>query len=119
MFALLACWAADATSLWPVLLGAGVVTAVEGVVTVEQAIGHPAAGFLFGSRLSAPLGYPDATAALFMTMAWLMLGLASRAWLPLPCAAWRPASWDCSSRSASSPRAEAPCTRCRRSPSPT
>ncbi len=84
VFALLACWAADATSLWPVLLGAGVVTAVEGVVTVEQAIGHPAAGFLFGSRLSAPLGYPDATAALFMTMAWLMLGLASRAWLPAP-----------------------------------
>jgi O-Antigen ligase len=82
-FALLACWAADARSLWPVLLGAGVVTAVEGLVTVEQAIGHPG-GFLFGSRLSAPLGYPDATAALFMTMAWLMLGLATRPWLPAP-----------------------------------
>src|SRR5262249_27243867 len=36
------------------------------------------------ARLSAPLGYPDATAALFMTMAWLMLGLASRPWLPAP-----------------------------------
>ena len=83
VFALLACWAADARSLWPVLLGAGVVTAVEGVVTVEQAIGHPG-GLLFGARLSAPLGYPDATAALFMTMAWLMLGLASRPWLPAP-----------------------------------
>jgi hypothetical protein len=83
VFALLACWAADARSLWPVLLGAGVVTAVEGVVAVEQGIGHPS-GFLFGGRLSAPLGYPDATAALFMTMAWLMLGLASRRWLPAP-----------------------------------
>jgi O-Antigen ligase len=83
VFALLACWPADARRLWPVLLGVGVVTAVEGVVTVEQAIGHPA-GFLLGSRLSAPLGYSDATAALFMTMAWLMLGLASRSWLPAP-----------------------------------
>jgi O-Antigen ligase len=81
VFALLACWPADARRLWPVLLGVGLVTAVEGVVTVEQAIGNPA-GFLLGSRLSAPLGYSDATAALFMTMAWLMLGLASRAWLP-------------------------------------
>jgi hypothetical protein len=81
VFALLACSRADARRLWPVLLGAGLVTAVEGVVTVEQAIGDPS-GFLFGSRLSAPLGYSDATAALFMTMAWLMLGLASRAWLP-------------------------------------
>ena len=83
VFALLVCWPAEARSLWPVLLGAGVVTAVEGVITVEQAIGHPS-GFLFGARLSAPLGYPDANAALFMTMAWLMLGLASRPWLPAP-----------------------------------
>jgi O-Antigen ligase len=83
VFALLACWPADARRLWPVLLGAGVVTAVEGVITVEQAINHPS-GFLFGARLSDPLGYPDATAALFMTMAWLMLGLASRPWLPAP-----------------------------------
>jgi hypothetical protein len=83
VFALLACWPVGARRLWPVLLGAGLVTAVEGVVAVEQAIGHPS-GFLFGSRLSAPLDYPNATAALFMTMAWLMLGLASRAWLPAP-----------------------------------
>jgi hypothetical protein len=83
VFALLACWPTDARRLWPVLLGAGVVTAVEGVVAVEQAIGDPSS-FLLGTRLSAPLGYPDATAALFMTMAWLMIGLASRGWLPAP-----------------------------------
>ena len=80
VFALLACWPAGARLLWPVLLGAGLVIAVEGVVAVEQAIDHPSRA-LYGSRLSAPLGYPNATAALFMTMAWLMLGLASRAWL--------------------------------------
>jgi hypothetical protein len=80
VFALLACWPASARRLWPVLLGAGVVTAVEGVVAVEQAIGDPSRA-LYGSRLSAPLGYPNGTAALFMAMAWLMLGLASRAWL--------------------------------------
>jgi hypothetical protein len=83
VFSLLAFWPTDARQLWPVLLGAGLVTAVEGVVAVEQAIGDPPA-FLLGSRLSAPLGYSDATAALFMTMAWLMLGLASRAWLRAP-----------------------------------
>jgi O-Antigen ligase len=83
VFALLACWPTDARRLWPVLLGAGLVTAVEGVVAVEQGIGDPAR-FLIGARLSAPLGYPDATAALFMAMGWLMLGLASRAWLPAP-----------------------------------
>jgi hypothetical protein len=80
VFALLACWPVGAKRLWPVLLGAGVVTAVEGVVAVEQAVGDPSRA-LYGSRLSAPLGYPNATAALFMTMAWLMLGLASRTWL--------------------------------------
>ena len=37
---------------------------------------------MIGSRLSEPLGYPNATAALFMTVAWLMVGLASRPWLP-------------------------------------
>ena len=81
VFALVACWPSDARRLWPVLLGAAFVTGVEGVFTVEQAVGDPSR-FLIASRLSDPLGYPDATAALFMTMAWLMLGLASRAWLP-------------------------------------
>ena len=81
VFALVACWPSDARRLWPVLLGVGAVTAVEGIVTVEQAIGNPSR-FLLASRLSDPLGYPDATAALFMTMAWLMVGLASRAWVP-------------------------------------
>ncbi len=33
---------------------------------------------LIGSRCPSPLGYPSANAALFMTTAWLMIGLASR-----------------------------------------
>ena len=40
--------------------------------------------FLIGSRLSEPLGYPNATGALFMILTWLCVGLASRPWLPAP-----------------------------------
>ena len=83
VFALLASWPATARGLWPIALGAGLVTAVEGVITVEQTIhASDPSQFLLGTRLSEPLGYPNATAALFMTVAWLMLGLASRPWVP-------------------------------------
>ncbi len=85
VFALLASWPATGRALWPVLLAAGFAIALEGAVTVEQAASaaNPSQ-FLIGARLSEPLGYPNATAALFMMMAWLMVGLASRPWLPAP-----------------------------------
>ena len=85
VFALLASWPTTGRALWPVLLAASAAIALEGVVTVEQALsaGDPSQ-FMIGARLSEPLGYPNATAALFMMMAWLMIGLASRPWLPAP-----------------------------------
>ena len=85
VFVLLASWPVTGGALWPLLLAASLVTAIEGVVTVEQTIhASDPSLFLIGSRLSEPLGYPNATAALFMTMVWLMIGLASRPWLPAP-----------------------------------
>jgi hypothetical protein len=85
VFALVASWPASARAVWPLLLSAGLLVAIEGLVTIEQTI-HAAdpTQFLIGSRLSEPLGYPSATAALFMTMGWLMIGLASRTWIPIP-----------------------------------
>jgi hypothetical protein len=85
VFALVATWPTSVRAVWPMLLAAGTLIAIEGIVTVEQAI-HAAdpTQFTIGSRLSEPLGYPSANAALFMTMAWLMVGLASRAWIPAP-----------------------------------
>ena len=85
VFALVASWPSSARAVWPLLLTAGVIVATEGIVTIEQTI-HAAdpTQYLIGSRLSEPLGYPNATAALFMTMAWLMVGLASRTWIPMP-----------------------------------
>jgi hypothetical protein len=85
VFALLATWPTRARAVWPVVLAAGVVFAAEGVYTVERAVhATDPTQYLIGSRLSEPLGYPNATAALFMTMAWLMVGLASRPWVPAP-----------------------------------
>jgi O-antigen ligase len=83
VFALLACWPVRPRVVWPVALAAGLVIAAEGVYTVERAI-HAADPnqYIIGSRLSEPLGYPNATAALYMAVAWLMLGLASRPWIP-------------------------------------
>ena len=51
--------------------------------TVEQIV-HTSdpSQFAIGTRLSEPLGYPNATGALYMMLFWLMLGLASRRFLP-------------------------------------
>jgi O-antigen ligase/polysaccharide polymerase Wzy-like membrane protein len=85
VFSLLAFWQVRARAIWPALLGAGVVIAGEGVYTVERAIhASDPNQYIIGSRLSEPLGYPNATAALYMTIALLMFGLASRPWLPAP-----------------------------------
>lgn len=84
-FALLACWPLTTGALWPVLLVFAAVVTAEGVRTVEQIVhsSHPA-DFAIGTRLSEPLGYPNATGALYMVLVWLLLGLASRRWLPAP-----------------------------------
>jgi hypothetical protein len=83
VFALLATWPACARAVWPVILGACLIVTAEGVATVEQAVHSADIGnFLIGSRLSEPLGNPNATAALFMLCAWLMVGLATRPWIP-------------------------------------
>jgi O-Antigen ligase len=85
VFGLLASWRVSSRAIWPLILGVGVVITAEGVMTVEQALRAPVIGsFLVDSRLSSPLGYPNATAALFMLLAWTMFGLATRAWLPAP-----------------------------------
>jgi hypothetical protein len=55
------------------------VVTVVGFLQTEDVSGLP-----FGSRLSAPLGYPNATAAVFMVAFWLAVGLASRRWLAVP-----------------------------------
>ncbi len=85
VFALLAAWRTSVRALWPLLMALAFVVAVEGMITVEQVAraGDPTR-FLIGSRLSEPLGYPNATAALFMIMFWLMVGLGSRTWLAAP-----------------------------------
>jgi O-antigen ligase len=85
VFGLVACWPVGARTVWPLLLAAGVVVAVEGLVTAQQAA-HAAdpTQFMIGSRLSEPLGYPNATGALFMTMLWLMIGVGSRRFVPAP-----------------------------------
>jgi O-Antigen ligase len=84
-FGLLACWPLRAQSLWAVLLAGGAVVTLEGLITVEQAIRAADPGdFFIGARLSAPLGYPSASGALFMIVAWLLAGLASRRWVPVP-----------------------------------
>ncbi len=69
----------------PLLVALAFVVALEGMITVEQIAraGDPTR-FLIGSRLSEPLGYPNATGALFMILFWLMVGLASRPWLAAP-----------------------------------
>lgn len=81
-FALLAAWPIAADGLWPLLLVFAAVVCAEGVWTVER-IAHSTdvSQFTIGTRLSEPLGYPNATAALYMIVAWLMLGLATRTWL--------------------------------------
>ncbi len=85
MFALLAGWRATGRALWPAILAVSAIVLAEGAVTVVQVIhaGDPTR-FLIGSRLSEPLGYPNATGALFMIVLWLNVGLASRPWLPAP-----------------------------------
>jgi hypothetical protein len=80
---LLAGWSLTARVLWPLLLGLGLAVCTEGIITTEHVIGSgDQSQFLIGPRLSEPLGYPNATAALFMVMVWLLVGLASRPWLP-------------------------------------
>ena len=85
VFAVLAAWRTTAQALWPAILALGAAVAAEGVITVLQVV-HAAdpSRFLIGSRLSEPLGYPNATGALFMILTWLCVGLASRPWLPAP-----------------------------------
>jgi len=75
---------------WPITVRAGWIlafaftcgVAVVGLVTVEQLIRtNDVSSMTIGNRLSSPLGYPNATAALFMVGLWLAIGLASRSWL--------------------------------------
>ena len=84
VFAVLAGWRATGRALWPAILALSAVVAAEGVITVVQVVhaGDPSR-FLIGSRLSEPLGYPNATAALFMIATWLCAG--SRRGPGFPC----------------------------------
>lgn len=84
-FVLLAVWPITAGALWPLLLGFSAVVAAEGVWTVERIVhSTDPSQFTIGTRLSEPLGYPNATGALYMILFWLMLGLATRPWLAAP-----------------------------------
>lgn len=83
VFGLLALWPVSTGSVWGLLLVFSAIVAGEGVWTVEQIV-HTSdpSQFAIGTRLSEPLGYPNATGALYMMLFWLMLGLASRRFLP-------------------------------------
>jgi O-antigen ligase len=85
VLALLAVWSASRRVLSVLLLVLAVALVAEGIGTTEHVIsGAGAQSYLIGARLSEPLGYPNATAALFMVLVWVMVGLASRPWLPIP-----------------------------------
>jgi len=85
VLATLATWRTSPRAVWPLLVALALVVDVEGAITAAQVAraGDPSR-FLIGSRLSEPLGYPNATGALYMLLVWLMAGLASRPWLAAP-----------------------------------
>jgi tetratricopeptide (TPR) repeat protein len=83
VYTLCARWPATPRSVAAsILVFAGGVAAV-GVFMVARVVVSEEPGEVFvGERLWAPLGYPNATAALFMLACWPVVGLASRRWLP-------------------------------------
>jgi tetratricopeptide (TPR) repeat protein len=85
VYALCARWPATARSASAAILLLGAGFAAMGVYTVARVVvsGEPGELFL-GGRLSGPLGYPNATAALFVLAFWPTVGLASRSWLWAP-----------------------------------
>lgn len=85
VFAFVAAWPLRSGAVWPLLLLLSAAVAAEGCLTVAQASrAADPSEYLIGARLSEPLGYPNATGALFMMMAWLMVGVASRRFVPVP-----------------------------------
>ncbi len=80
-----------ALTLWPVRprVAAAALTAFAAGLVVLAAItlregsvaADPAAAVIYASRLSDPLGYPNATAVVFGMGAWAMLGLSLQPWL--------------------------------------
>lgn len=84
IFALLARWGVTAAVGWVSLLAFGMATAVLGTITVVRVfVVDDPFGLFIGSRLSAPVGYPNGAAALMMIAAWPLAGLAMRRWLPV------------------------------------
>ncbi len=65
-----------------VLLVFALAVAVLVCVTVYRlSVASDPLEFVIGNRLSAPIGYPNGTAALLVATAWLSFGLATRTWL--------------------------------------
>jgi hypothetical protein len=85
VYALCARWPATARSASAAILLLATGVAGIGVYSIARVVvsGEPEELF-FGGRLAAPLGYPNASAALFLLAFWPTLGLASRRWLWAP-----------------------------------
>jgi hypothetical protein len=85
VFFLVARWSWDARDAAFVLTALSTVIAAIGLVTLARAArsGDPGT-FLVDSRLSAPLGYPNAAVALYLLAFWPALVLATRRELALP-----------------------------------
>jgi O-Antigen ligase len=65
-----------------VLLVFALAVAVLVCITVHRlSVASDPIEFVIGNRLSAPIGYPNGTAALLVATAWVSFGLATRTWL--------------------------------------
>ncbi len=82
-FTLLAAWAVTAQPAAYLLLSFAGALTVLGAIAIVSGIqaADPESGPLYYNRLSLPIGYPNATAALFGMGAWVALTLSSHAWL--------------------------------------
>jgi hypothetical protein len=83
VFALVSMWPATTGAIWRLLIALSLCVAIQDVVTIEQFIrSSDPSQFAIGTRLSEPLGYPNATGALSMMLIWPLVGVASRRWIP-------------------------------------
>jgi O-Antigen ligase len=82
VYTLCARWLSSARTAVVAILALGSGLAAIGLFEVLRVVvSDDPAGVFSGERLWAPLGYPNATAALFMLACWPVAGLASRRWL--------------------------------------
>jgi hypothetical protein len=76
-------WTGRALGAAVLLIGGGIAAIALGMLLVS-AVGGDATGWFIGGRLTAPTGYANATAALFLMALWPTLYAATTPALPLP-----------------------------------